>query len=219
MNNRILLTLILCLFAIGNTFAQKITAQTTEEDKSTPLGFVNVALYKGDVNGKLLTGATSDIDGYFTLDKIDSGNYTLLLSYVGYKTIELPVVLTANKPSINLGKVSMTEDSKLLEGVEVRGQKSQMRFDIDKKVFDVTQSIVSEGASASDALSNIPSVSVDNEGNISLRNNSSVTVWINGRPSGLSEDNRAQILEQLPAESIETIEIITNPSSRYSSEG
>lgn len=217
--NRILLTLIICLVGVGNIIAQNISAQTMEEDKTTPLGFVNVALYEGDINGKLIKGVTSDLDGYFTLDKVEKGKYTLVLSYVGYKTIELPVVLTAKKPSVNLGKISMTEDSQLLEGVEVRGQKSQMRFDIDKKVFDVTQSIVSEGASASDALSNIPSVSVDNEGNISLRNNSSVTVWINGRPSGLSEDNRAQILEQLPAESIETIEIITNPSSRYSAEG
>ncbi len=219
MKNCIIFTLFLCFLSIGNTFAQNISAQTTEEDKTTPLGFVNVALYDGDIDGKLVKGVTSDLDGYFTLDKVEVGNYTLVLSYVGYKTIELPVVLTEKKPSVNLGKISMTEDSQLLEGVEIRGQKSQMRFDIDKKVFDVTQSIVSEGASASDALSNIPSVSVDNEGNISLRNNSSVTVWINGRPSGLSEDNRAQILEQLPAESIQSIEIITNPSSRYSAEG
>ena len=79
--------------------------------------------------------------------------------------------------------------------------------------------IASAGGSASDALSNIPSITVDNEGNVSLRNDSGVTIWINGRPSGLSEDNRAQILEQLPAESIESIEVITNPSARFSSEG
>ena len=103
--------------------------------------------------------------------------------------------------------------------MEVIGQKSQMRFEVDKKVFDVDQNISAAGGSASEALQNIPSVDVDNEGNISLRNNSNVEVWINGKPSGLTADNRAQILEQMPAGSIESIEVITNPSSKYSPEG
>ena len=94
-----------------------------------------------------------------------------------------------------------------------------MKFDIDKKVFNVDQNISSTGGTASDVLTNIPSVEVDNEGEVSLRGSSDVTVWINGRASGLSADNRAQILEQLPAESIERIEVITNPSAKFSPEG
>ena len=99
------------------------------------------------------------------------------------------------------------------------GQKAQMRFEIDKKVFDVDQNISSAGGSASDVLSNIPSIEVNNDGDVSLRGNSNVTVWINGKASGLSADNRAQILEQMPAENIEKIEVITNPSAKYSPEG
>ena len=98
-------------------------------------------------------------------------------------------------------------------------QGSQMWFDIDKKVFNVDQNIAASGASASEVLENIPSVQVDNDGNISLRNNSNVEIWINGKPSGLDSENRAPILEQMPAGSIESIEVITNPSAKFSPEG
>ena len=94
-----------------------------------------------------------------------------------------------------------------------------MSFDIDKKVFSVDKNIASAGGSASDVLQNIPSVDVDGEGNVSLRSNSSVEVWINGKPSGLTADNRAQVLQQMPAESIEKVEIMTNPSAKFKPEG
>ncbi len=94
-----------------------------------------------------------------------------------------------------------------------------MRFEIDRKVFDATQDIAAEGGSASDLLSNIPSVEVDNEGSVSLRGNSSVTIWINGKASGLTADNQADILDMMPAGDIKQVEVITNPSARYSPEG
>ena len=187
--------------------------------KGDPLDFVNFALYNEKNKHKLEAGLTSDLDGNFVLNNIKNGTYELRLTYVGYNEVIIPVILTPQKPSMNLGTIKMQEDSKLLGEVQLTGMKSQMTFEVDKKVFNMDQNIASAGASASDALANIPSVSVDSEGNVSLRNNSAVTIWINGRPSGLSEENRAQILEQLPAESIQSIEIITNPSSKYSSEG
>ena len=113
----------------------------------------------------------------------------------------------------------MEEDSQVIDEIKVVGQRAQMRFEIDKKVFDVESNISQAGGSASELLENIPSVEVDNEGEISLRGNSSVTIWINGKASGLSADNQAQILEQIPAESIERIELITNPSAKFSPEG
>ena len=215
----IICTILELFLFICQTYSQQITGQTTDEDGKTGLGFVNVALYQGKESPKLIKGVTSDFDGHFKIEGVALGRYMLELSYVGYKSVRMPITLDAKKKEIALGKIKMTEDSQLLDGVVVRGQRSQMRFDVDKKVFDVSQSIISEGASASDALSNIPSVTVDHEGNISLRNNENVTIWINGRPSGLSEDTRAQILEQLPAEGIESVEIITNPSARFSAEG
>ena len=94
-----------------------------------------------------------------------------------------------------------------------------MRFELDKKVFTVDQNIASAGASVSDVLENIPSVDVDQEGNISLRNSEDVEIWINGKPAGLNSEKRAQVLQQMPAGTIEKIELITNPSAKYSPEG
>lgn len=118
-----------------------------------------------------------------------------------------------------MGVIQLVEDNKALKELEVIGQGSQMRFDIDKKVFSIDQSIASAGGSASDVLQNIPSVDVDGEGNVSLRSNSSVEVWVNGKPSGLTVDNRAQVLQQMPAESIDKIEVMTNPSAKFKPDG
>jgi len=120
---------------------------------------------------------------------------------------------------MNFGSIRLTEDATVLNEIEVVGMGSQMRFEIDRKVFSVDQNIAAAGGSASEVLENIPSVEVDQEGNISLRNNESVEVWINGKPSGLTAENRAQILQQMPAENIESIELITNPSAKFNPEG
>mgnify|MGYP002508178740 FL=1 len=106
-----------------------------------------------------------------------------------------------------------------MKEVIVEGIRSQMRFELDRKVFTVDANIAAAGQSASELLESIPSVEVDQDGEVSLRGNSSVTIWINGKDSGLTADNRAQILEQIPGESIDRIEVITNPSAKYSPEG
>ena len=107
----------------------------------------------------------------------------------------------------------------LLNEVVVTGQRSTVKLEVDRKTYDVDQNIANAGGSASDVLENIPSVEVDQDGNVSLRGNESVEVWINGKASGLTSDNRGEILQQLPAESIEKIEIIDNPSAKFSAEG
>ncbi|MEG1685179.1 MAG: TonB-dependent receptor [Bacteroides sp.] len=182
------------------------------------LDYVNVSVTKKG-STELIKGTITDQTGSFFLDNIPYGSYTVSISYIGYKTLEKGITLTSTAKFANMHVVSLSEDSQVLDEVQVLGQKSQMKFEIDKKVFDVDQNISSTGGSASDVLSNIPSVEVDNEGEVSLRGSSNVTVWINGKASGLSADNRAQILEQMPAESIEKIEVITNPSAKYSPEG
>ena len=199
--------------AAGNIKGRVIDSQTKQA-----VDFCNVALYaKG--NKTPLKSTATNAAGTFTLTDITAGTYTVKISFIGYTNIELPIRLTTEKPDADLHTISLVPDSKMLKEVEVVGQRSQIRFDVDKKVFTVDQNIAAAGGSASEILQNIPSVDVDTEGNVSLRNNSSVEVWINGRPSGLNEDNRAQILEQMPAESIESIEVITNPSAKYSPEG
>ena len=195
----------------------KISGTLVDASSNEPFSYVNVALYQQTSN-QLITGSLSDLDGKFELFA-PSGKYLLSITFVGYKTYQKNITLSEERPHVRLGKISLQEDAQLIKEVEVVGQKSAMQLDIDKKVFNVTDNIIAEGASATDILENIPSVEVDTEGNVSLRNNSSVEIWINGKPSGLSDTDKGQVLEMLPAETIEKVELITNPSAKYNPEG
>ncbi len=181
-----------------------------------PMDFVSVQL--ADSTGKRLPiGTSTGTDGTFELKNIPSGKYIVMVSFEGTVPQERDVLIADT--DIDMPEVTLTEDSKMLEEVVVTGVRGQMRFDLDRRVFNVDASVLSAGQSASELLEAIPSVEVDQDGEVSLRGNSSVTVWINGKESGLTADNRAQILEQIPGESIERIEVITNPSAKYSPEG
>ncbi|MDO4171429.1 MAG: TonB-dependent receptor [Prevotellaceae bacterium] len=129
--------------------------------------------------------------------------------------LTLAMTAAAQQKKKEEGKIA----DQTLGEIQVTGRRATMKLKVDRKEFDVASLITSAGQSASEVLESIPSVEVDNDGNVSLRGNSSVEVWINGRPSGLTSDNRAQILQQLPAESIERIEVIDNPSAKFSAEG
>lgn len=137
---------------------------------------------------------------------------------MGYKDLVRKFTVTTSKPDHHFIALYLSEDTKALDEVVVTGQRSEMKLEVDRKTFNVDQQIANAGGVASDVLENIPSVEVDNDGNVSLRGNSNVEVWINGKASGLSSDNRAEILQQLPAESIERIEVIDNPSAKFSAE-
>jgi len=196
--------------------AAGIKGKIVDADTKAPLQYVDVALFKlGSKN--LTAGVTTDSLGVFKLPSIENGTYTLRVTFIEYTTLNKPVIV--NGDSVDVGTLALQVKTKNLGEVEVVGQAPQMRLDIDKKVFSVDQNITAAGGSATDILKNIPSVDVDTQGNISLRNNSSVEVWIDGKASGLTADNRAQVLEQMPAESIESVEIMTNPSSKYNPEG
>ena len=128
---------------------------------------------------------------------------------------------TTNSSTTTKGKKQAKTEfaDQMLDEIQVTGTRSTMKLKVDRKEFDVSSMITTAGQSATEVLENIPSVEVDNDGNVSLRGNSSVEIRINGRNSGLTSDNQAQILQQLPAESIEKIEIIDNPSAKFSAEG
>ena len=196
-----------------NTFAAEVTGKAVDFGTKKPIDFANVSVMQGD---KLITGTITDEAGNFTMD-IKDGQYTLVISFMGYR--EQRKEITVAGKALNLGRIALKEDTQALSEVEVVGQGSSMRFELDKKVFTVDQNIASAGASVTDVLENIPSVDVDQEGNISLRNSEDVEIWINGKPAGLNSENRAQVLQQMPAGTIEKIEVITNPSAKFSPEG
>lgn len=217
-------SLIIFIFLISNRLLAAeapgvVSGKIIDAKSKTPMEFVNVSIRKKNTTGDLLQGSITDKEGTFSLGKLKDAEYTLTVSFMGYNTYTQDIVINSATQEIKIPTIRLKEDATALQEVQVVGTRSQMKFEIDKKVFNVDQSIVSAGGVASDVLSNIPSVEVDNDGEVSLRGSTSVTVWINGKASGLTAENRAQILEQMPAESIENIEVITNPSAKFSPEG
>ncbi len=206
-----------CLLPLSMLADGSISGKVVNNETGEPIDFVTVQLIDAKTNKPLSYGAQTDENGLFVLKNVPNGSYVVRVTNIGSVTQERDVVVQNN--TIDLRSIALSDDVKMLQEVVVEGVRSQMRFDLDKRVFSVDSSILAAGQSASELLESIPSVEVDQDGEISLRGNSSVTVWINGKESGLTADNRSQILEQIPAESIERVEVITNPSAKYSPEG
>lgn len=196
----------------------KIKGIVMDGELGGPLEFVTV-LVKAKGSDKIVQGSVTGSDGNYTIGGLKKGEYVVTFSYIGYEEVSKNISISSDNQILSLGELTLAEDANQLGEVEVVAKRPQMRFEIDRKVFDATQDIAAEGGSASDLLSNIPSVEVDNEGSVSLRGNSSVTIWINGKASGLTADNQADILDMMPAGDIKQVEVITNPSARYSPEG
>ena len=176
----------------GNSVTGRVYDHTTRQ----PMDFVNVSVEKNQENKETVGGTITDATGSFTIE-LKEGKYVLVISFMGYSEVRREITIAG--ADLNIGRIFLKEDTQTLNEVEVVGQNSSMRFELDKKVFTVDQNIASAGASVTDVLENIPSVDVDQEGNISLRNSEDVEIWINGKPAGLNSENRAQVLQQMPA--------------------
>ena len=216
--NRLILFCLLLFSVIGADAQGVVKGKVLDKTTSEPMEFINVVVSKRGET-KIFKGAITDNAGAFRIADLPLGSYVLTVSFTGYKEVTRLFSVTAEKPTHTYAALYLSEDAHALQEVTVVGQRSEMKLEVDRKSFNVDQQIANAGGAASDVLENIPSVEVDQDGNISLRGNSSVEVWINGRASGLTSDNRAEILQQLPAESIERVEVIDNPSAKFSAEG
>ncbi len=213
--------ILFCLLVLCTTVCHaqgSVKGKVLEKLSDETMPYVNVVVYKKG-STKPYKSAMTDEKGNFRISDIAYGSYTVQLTFVGYKTITREFSVSQDKKSVSFKNFYLTSETQSLEEVTVTAQRPAMRLEVDRKSFDVSQDIVNAGGAASDVLDNIPSVEVDNDGNISLRGDTSVEVWINGKASGLTTDNRAEILQQLPAESIDRIEVIDNPSAKFSAEG
>lgn len=191
-----------------------ITGKVIDKDNGNPLEYATLIL-KSMRNPDRVTGGLSDAEGNFSVET-PPGRYQVSIEYIAYKPFSLePQVFRENT---DLGTISLEIDVEQLEAVEVVGERTTVELRLDKKIYNVGQDLTVRGGSVTDVLDNVPSVTVDVEGNISLRGNESVQILINGKPSALSGLN-PETLQQLPAETIERVEVITNPSARYDAEG
>jgi outer membrane receptor protein involved in Fe transport len=169
-----------------------------------------------DSSGKSISTIISDKSGQFRFADLDTGRYILVISFAGYTPIKRNINLLN---AAELGDLVLLQSSKSLKEVVVTAHKTPMSATVDRKVYNVEQDILAASGSASDILKNVPSVEVDIEGQVSLRGAADVTILINGRPSAMMGTNRAEVLQQLPANAIERIEVITNPSAKFRPDG
>ena len=197
-----------------------VTGKVVDNKTNQPVEYATVAL-QSLKDSSIASGGITDAKGKFSLAEIKLGKYQLIVNFIGFERfISAPFSLGRDGIQKDFGTISLfiSKDNELAE-VEVIVEKPLITTSIDKKVFNAEQSITSAGGTALDVLQNVPSVQVDQEGNVSLRGSQNVTVLIDGRPSGLTGGSRQALLEQIPASSIENIEIITNPSAKYDPDG
>jgi len=216
---------------IGHFYGKVVDAKT---NKGIDAASVQLFLSKFDTLSKkrkdtLIGGMLTRANGEFSLENLPVfGNYTLKLSAIGYAAIDQKVAFTLKMPGQDaqgntdmsqalagvdkdLGNIKMSADAKLLENVTVTATKPLFQMGVDRKIFNVDKSLVSVGQSAQELMRNIPSINVDIDGNVTLRN-AAPTIFVDGRPTTLT-------LDQIPADAIESVEIITNPSAKYDASG
>lgn len=165
-------------------------------------------------------GTVTGTSGEFILQNISAGNYIIHVQSLGYKTyISAPFVISQNEPVKELGDIVLIKDVKRLKEIEITAEKPFIQQQADKRIYNVEKNFTTSGGNAADLLQHIPSVSLDADGNISLRGSENIQILINGKPTTLAGGDRASLLQQIPANNIVSIEVITNPSSRYDAEG
>ncbi len=196
--------------------AYKIYGKVIESSTGEAVEFANIVLMNAG-DSSLVGGTISSEDGSFELVTMPQGSYILTANFIGYqKEFISDIRVTRSNNHVDVGVIQLKRAVESIESVKVVGEKSYLSYKPDKKVINVSQHMNAAGGTAIDVLENIPSVSVDAEGKASLRGSQSFTVLIDGRPSPMSGSD---ILQQLPASSIESIEIITNPSAKYDPDG
>ena len=204
------------LFIFGQEVANKkikITGKVIEKVSKQPLEYATITFLIPN-NPKPVAGGITNPKGEFDIE-IKPGTYDIKIEFISFKVNEIKQKVLKNTTS--LGLISLEEDANQLNEVVIRSEKTTVEIKLDKKVYNVGNDLMVKGGTVSDVLDNIPSVSVDVEGNVSLRGNDNVRVLIDGKPSNAI--NIAEALRLIPADAIEKVEVITNPSARYDAEG
>ena len=212
-----LLLLLISLFSYSQERPQakkvKITGKIIEKATNLPLGYATVTLTNSR-RPDVVTGGMTDENGNFSIEA-NAGTYDVKFEFISFKPIETKQ--QSIQEDKDFGTVSLIAEATNLDAIEIRAERSSVEIKLDKKVYNVGSDMIVKGGTVSDVLDNVPSVAVDVEGNVSLRGNENVRILIDGRPSGGVNIN--DVLKLLPADSVDKVEVITNPSARYDAEG
>ena len=196
----------------------KVTGKVINDQTGAPLSYATIQIYQ-PTDGALLTGGISGEDGTFSVESA-MGTFKGVIDFIGYQTYDLgEFSLSSTKRTVDFGTIRLKAESSTLNEVVVQAEKSTMELALDKRVFNVGKDLGNAGGSAVEILNNIPSVTVDGEGNVKLRGASNVRILVDGKPSGLVSFKGGSGLQQLQASLVEKVEVITNPSARYEAEG
>ncbi|EAZ94542.1 possible TonB-dependent receptor [Flavobacteria bacterium BAL38] len=219
--NKKLLIAVVTLFISLTALAQrpeskKITVSGKVIEKGTDLPLEYATIVFENIKTKQLSGGITDENGVFKFEVV-AGNYNVRAEYISFKNVNIPQ--KEYNSDINLGIIQMEADVAQLKDIDIIAEKSTVEIKLDKRVYNVGKDMMVKGGTVSDVLDNVPSVTVDAEGIVALRGNENVKILIDGRPSGLAGINIADALKLLPADAVEKVEVITNPSARYDAEG
>tara|TARA_B110000114_G_scaffold128215_1_gene134264 strand:+ start:649 stop:3066 length:2418 start_codon:yes stop_codon:yes gene_type:complete len=215
MKNYLLLTILSILFT-NVTIAQEftLTGVVLESETKEELEYAIVTVLSTD--NIVVTDGLTNSKGKFSIT-VKKGEYNLMVEYISHKNFIQEGVNVAS--NLKLGNIELDIDAESLDEVEIIAENTTVDIRLDKKIYTVGRDLTVKGGSVSDVLDNVPSISVDVEGNVALRGSEDVRILINGKPSGLVGLNSAEALRQLPSESIEKVEVITSPSARYDAQG
>ena len=196
----------------------KLTGIIVDSVSKKPVEFASVALIDLQTT-RPIDGAVADEKGQFTISKMPEGSFRLRISFIGYRDKIVRGVKINRRDDVNLGTILLVSDTKTLQEVEVVGQKAMIEEKVDRIIYNADKDIMSKGGDATEVMRKVPLLTVDLDGNVSLRGNSNVRVLINNKPSTIVASSVADALKQIPADQIKTVEVITSPSAKYDAEG
>ena len=211
-----ILSLFLLLTLSIPTFSQtQIKGKIFDKAQGTPLEFASVAVYQA-ADSMLVDGGITDLDGNFSVEKLSLGRYYLIASFLGYSSQTFSGIQLERNQKLDLGTISLEIDAQNLQAIDVQGQRISTDFRPEKQSFSAENFETAQGGTATDVLKNLPGVSINGEGLLSIRGSSGFVVMINGRPT---QGDPMMLLGQLPANSIEKVEWLSTPGAQYDSEG
>ncbi|MFN4146367.1 MAG: TonB-dependent receptor domain-containing protein [Runella sp.] len=195
----------------------KITGTLTDASAAA-VEFASVALYS-KATGQAVDGTMADEKGKFALKNIAAGEYKLLISFIGFKEKEIDNLKLTKSQELDLGTIQLEANVKTLDEVVITGERALIEEKVDRMVYNAEKDITARGGDAADVLKKVPMLSVDLDGNVSLRGSQSITVLINNKPSTILASSIADALKMIPADLIKSVEVITSPSAKYDAEG